>query len=187
MQELFTHGSRRVVTIAQAVVKEMKHEELGTEHLLIGLVELREGLSRQVLHGYNLTSSMFREQLEEGSHFHMRDAGYTMQAKQVLARSVREAEDRGSEFVDDIDILLSILQPNEDNEALTILKLLGDADIIGNLRALAFERISGRETFELAERISRSLIGHSKESLQQILQFIELSSDERQRLLDSID
>ena len=54
MFERFTDGARRAVTDAQVVARRLGHDRIGTEHVLLGLVE-GDGVAAQVLGGAGVT------------------------------------------------------------------------------------------------------------------------------------
>ncbi len=49
MFERFTHSARQVVVLAQAEARSLRHDYIGTEHLLLGLLGASEGLAARVL------------------------------------------------------------------------------------------------------------------------------------------
>lgn len=49
MFERFTHSSREVVVQAQAEARSLRHDYIGTEHLLLGLLRVTDGLAARVL------------------------------------------------------------------------------------------------------------------------------------------
>jgi ATP-dependent Clp protease ATP-binding subunit ClpC len=49
MSNRFTERAQRVILIAQEEAKRLNHDYVGTEHILLGLVALGEGVAAQVL------------------------------------------------------------------------------------------------------------------------------------------
>jgi ATP-dependent Clp protease ATP-binding subunit ClpC len=47
--ERFTDQARQVVVLAQVEARELKHNHIGTEHILLGLASLEDGLAAQIL------------------------------------------------------------------------------------------------------------------------------------------
>lgn len=63
MFERFTEGARRVVVAAQQEARELGHRPIGTEHLLLGLVLVEDGVAAAVLRRSGLTASEMRDEL----------------------------------------------------------------------------------------------------------------------------
>ena len=49
MFERFTDQARRVVTLAQEEARMLRHNRIGTEHLLLGLIQVDDGVAAQAL------------------------------------------------------------------------------------------------------------------------------------------
>ncbi|WP_067135545.1 Clp protease N-terminal domain-containing protein [Microtetraspora malaysiensis] len=56
MFERFTREARQTVAQAQAHARRLNHPKIGTEHLLLGLLEQPDTMSARILHGHGLTS-----------------------------------------------------------------------------------------------------------------------------------
>lgn len=63
MFERFTDDARRVVKRAQEEARELRHAQIGTEHLLLGLLWYRETLSAQLLHAHGLDRERARSEV----------------------------------------------------------------------------------------------------------------------------
>ncbi len=55
MFEKFTNLAKRSLTYAQDEAITLRHDFIGTEHLLLGLVRVREGVAGELLHSYAIT------------------------------------------------------------------------------------------------------------------------------------
>jgi ATP-dependent Clp protease ATP-binding subunit ClpA len=65
MFERFTQGARKAVTDAQVVARRLGHDRIGTEHVLLGLLE-GDGVAARVLAGLGVTTdAVEREVLAE--------------------------------------------------------------------------------------------------------------------------
>jgi len=53
--ERFTERARQVVVLAQEEARILKHNYIGTEHILLGLLREEEGIAAYVLGGLGLT------------------------------------------------------------------------------------------------------------------------------------
>ena len=62
MFERFTERARQVVVLAQEEARTLKHNYIGTEHILLGLLREGEGLAAQILTEAGLTLDGLRQQ-----------------------------------------------------------------------------------------------------------------------------
>jgi hypothetical protein len=113
--ERFTDQSRRVLVLAQEEARLLDHSFIGTEHLLLGLMQ--EGVAAQVLAGCDISLSAVREQA-------VRTIGlsgisptgfppFTPRAKKVLELSLRSALQLGDEEIGPEHILLGLIQEGQ--------------------------------------------------------------------------
>ena len=61
--EKFTDRARRVVVRAQEEARTLNHDSIGTEHILLGLLRLGEGVAAQVLTGLGADLDGVRERV----------------------------------------------------------------------------------------------------------------------------
>ena len=61
MFERFTERARQVVVLAQEEARTLKHNYIGTEHILLGLLREEEGLAARVLESLDITVERVRE------------------------------------------------------------------------------------------------------------------------------
>jgi len=61
--ERFTERARQVVVLAQAEARELRHNYIGTEHLLLGLLRDEEGIAARVLAARSVTVDRVRSEL----------------------------------------------------------------------------------------------------------------------------
>src|SRR5436853_1056118 len=62
MFERFTERARQVVVLAQEEARTLKHNYIGTEHILLGLLREEEGLAARVLESLDITAERVRAQ-----------------------------------------------------------------------------------------------------------------------------
>src|ERR1051326_4128763 len=128
MFERFTERARRVVVLAQDEARELKHEYIGTEHLLLGLLRERESVAARALAGLGVTLDEVRERVQAASPAGERSpAGqipFTPRAKRTLELSLREALAHGHNHIGTEHVLLG-LSRDEDGIAVQILRELG--------------------------------------------------------------
>src|SRR5260370_13478714 len=65
MFERFTDQARQVVTLAQEEARMLKHNRIGTEHILLGLIQVDDGVAAESLESMGISLSAVREQVEE--------------------------------------------------------------------------------------------------------------------------
>src|SRR5512132_2351514 len=63
MFERFTERARQVVVLAQEEARTLKHNYIGTEHILLGLLREEEGLAARVLESRDITVERVRAQV----------------------------------------------------------------------------------------------------------------------------
>ena len=134
MFERFTERARQVVVLAQDESRQLKHNYIGTEHLLLGLMREEEGLGARVLESLGVSLEAARGQVErivgKGDEVVNGQIPFTPRAKKVLELSLREARSLNHNYIGTEHILLGIVREN-DGVAMEILRDLGvDADKI---------------------------------------------------------
>src|SRR5437868_10080965 len=65
MSNRFTERAQRVILIAQEEAKRLNHDYVGTEHLLLGLIALGEGVAAQVLANLGVDLRRVRGEIEK--------------------------------------------------------------------------------------------------------------------------
>ena len=64
MFERFTDKARRVVVLAQEEARILNHDYIGTEHLLLGLLQEDKGVAARALEALGITHDAVRQQVE---------------------------------------------------------------------------------------------------------------------------
>ncbi len=113
MFERFTDSARQVLVLAQEQAADFSHGYIGTEHLLLGLVE-GEGVAAQALHSHGVWLEAVRGQVElvigPGQRAPRGGVAFTPRAKRVLEFSLREALALGRNRVGAEDLLLGLIR-----------------------------------------------------------------------------
>ncbi|MEA3306296.1 MAG: Clp protease N-terminal domain-containing protein, partial [Elusimicrobiota bacterium] len=125
----FTERAQRVILIAQEEAKRLNHDYVGTEHILLGLVALGEGVSAQVLTNLNVDIRKVRSEIEKivGTGDNMMLLGeipFTPRAKKVLEYAVEEAQHMGHTYIGTEHILMGLIR-EEEGVAARVLDNLG--------------------------------------------------------------
>jgi ATP-dependent Clp protease ATP-binding subunit ClpC len=136
MFERFTDRARQVVVLAQDEARGLKHNYLGTEHVLLGLLREEEGLAARVLESLDITVEEVRAQVVrivgEGDELTSGQMPLAPRAKKVLELALREALSLGHNYVSTEHILLGLVRENEGVAARILLDFDADAEKIRN-------------------------------------------------------
>ena len=112
MFERFTERARRVVVLAQEESGRLRHNHIGTEHLLLGLIREGEGVAAQALHACGVTLDEAREGVEGIVGYGEGDASqkpFTPRSKRVLELALREAQGLRHDHIGTEHLLLGLL------------------------------------------------------------------------------
>src|SRR6266513_2961377 len=101
--ERFTERARQVVVLAQEEARTLKHNYIGTEHILLGLLREEEGLAARVLESLDITVERVRAQVVRivgsGDEVTTGQIPFTPRAKKVLELALREALSLGHNYI----------------------------------------------------------------------------------------
>ena len=118
MMNDFTPRAQQVLALARKEAERFKHNYVGTEHLLLGLIKLGQGVAVNVLQKMGLDLERVRMEVEKhvGSHPATNMIGnipYTPRVKKVLALAGKEAKALNHSYVGTEHILLGLLREGE--------------------------------------------------------------------------
>jgi ATP-dependent Clp protease ATP-binding subunit ClpC len=151
--ERFTERARQVVVLAQHEARDLKHNYIGTEHLLLGLLAEQEGLAARVLASLGVTPEDARERVEKvvgpGDEVSTGQIPFTPHAKKALELSLREALSLEHNYIETEHILLGLIRENNGAAARILLDFDLDAD---RIRDAVFE---GLEPHTVAANVGR--------------------------------
>src|SRR5689334_1459567 len=128
----FTPRAQQVLALARKEADRFNHNFVGTEHLLLGLIKLGQGVAVNVLQKMGLDLETVRMEVEKqvGTGPDQKMIGnipYTPRVKKVLALAAKEAKNLNHTYVGTEHILLGLLREG-DGVAARVLKNL-DVDI----------------------------------------------------------
>src|SRR2546421_185621 len=136
MFERFTERARQVVVLAQEEARTLKHNYIGTEHILLGLLREEEGVAARVLESLDITVEEVRAQVArivgQGDEVTTGQIPFTPRAKKVLELALREALSLGHNYIGTEHILLGLVRENEGVAARILLDFDADAEKIRN-------------------------------------------------------
>src|ERR1700737_2398636 len=136
MFERFTERARQVVVLAQEEARTLKHNYIGTEHILLGLLREEEGLAARVLESLDVTVERVRGQVVRivgsGEEETSGQIPFTPRAKKVLELAQHEALSLGHNYIGPEHILLGLARENEGVAARILLDFDADSEKIRN-------------------------------------------------------
>jgi ATP-dependent Clp protease ATP-binding subunit ClpA len=117
MFERFTEEGRRTVVLAQEEARALLHNYIGTEHLLLGLLRMREGVAAEVLESFGVSADDVHGQVLRIVGRGEKEPGdqipFTPRSKKVLELSLREALQLGHQEITGGHLLLALLREGE--------------------------------------------------------------------------
>ena len=131
----FTDEARRVLDLALDEARARGSNRIGTEHILFGLVQERDGIAAEALDLMGISLDAVRQQIEQitgqgqeapaPSH-----QQYTLRAKRALDMSLREALQLGHHHIGTEHILLGLLREGEGPAAQVLIELGADLKLV---------------------------------------------------------
>ena len=164
--EKFTDKARKVLVLAQDEARALHQPYVGTEHILLGLIQEKEGLAAQALARLNVTYDgavqairqvvTIDEDTDVSGHL-----SFTPRVRRVLENSLREAMQMGQSYIATEHLLLGIVREGEGTalEVLGRMGVTGD-DIRGALNDLVGQSAvyAGRNAFDPTANTSDSML-----------------------------
>ena len=136
MFQRFSDSARRVVVLAQEEARKLNHNYIGTEHLLLGLIQEGEGIAARALEAVQVNLDTVRSQVVEiigrGSTPPSGHIPFTPRAKKVLELSLREALQLGHNYIGTEHIMLGLIREGEGVAAKVLVKLWVDLELLRN-------------------------------------------------------
>ena len=117
MFEQFTERARQVVVCAQEEARNLKHDHVGPEHILLGLLREREGIAARVLESFDITLERARGEVVRmvgvGDAVIPGQMPFTPDAKRVLEESMHVALSLEHNYIGTEHLLLALLTLDE--------------------------------------------------------------------------
>lgn len=123
----FTERAQKAILLAQEEAKRLRHDYVGTEHILLGLIAESEGVAATALKKVGIDLEKTREEVIRtvgGGSFDADIMGFTPRTKRIFELSFVQARKLGHNYIGTEHILLGLLDENE-GVAIVILKKLG--------------------------------------------------------------
>src|SRR4029453_1373128 len=118
MFDRFTDRARKVMGLARQEAQRLNHEYIGTEHILLGLVQEGSGVAANVLKNLDIDLKKIRQEVEKlvkagPSMVTMGQLPFTPRAKKVLELALEEASNLGHTYIGTEHLLLGLIRENE--------------------------------------------------------------------------
>lgn len=144
MFERFTSRARTVADLAQEIARNLKHSNIGTEHILLAFITEGGGITAQALHNLGVMPSQVIENLNKLAPAPSRKAvsgsiPFDSDARKAFAIALREAQVFGHNYIGTEHILLGILGV----EKCLAMKILISMNIDPNLVRTEVVRLMG--------------------------------------------
>lgn len=134
MFERFSDRARRVLALAQEEARLFNHSFIGTEHILLGLIQEGEGLAAQALRALEISVVGVRQEVEETIGRADRPPSgkppFTPRAKSVLELSLRAAMQLGHANIDTEHLLLGLIRDGESVGSQVLINLGADLESV---------------------------------------------------------
>ena len=128
MFDRFTDRARRVMALARKEAQRFNHDFIGTEHVLLGLIQEGSGVAANVLKNLGVETEKIRREIEKNvqsgpSMVTMGQLPFTPRAKKVLELSLEEAQELGHNYIGTEHLLLGLIRENDGVAAQVLLDL----------------------------------------------------------------
>ena len=124
----FTEGAKNALKFAEEKARELGHNYIGTEHLLLGLICEKEGAAANLLSITGVSETAVMEDVMQligkGDYTFTQGFGYTPRSKKILELSLSYSRQLGQSYVGTEHILLALIREKE-GVAFKILSDLG--------------------------------------------------------------
>jgi len=129
MFDRFTERARKVMTLARQEAQKLNNDYIGTEHILLGLVQEGSGVAAQVLKNLDVDLRKVRAEVERlvehgTSPVSGTQLPFTPRAKRVLELALEEAQNLGHNYIGTEHLLLGLIRES-DGPAAHVLQNLG--------------------------------------------------------------
>jgi ATP-dependent Clp protease ATP-binding subunit ClpC len=152
MFERFTDRAHRTLALAREEARALHHGGVGTEHLLLGLLQEGDGVAAKALESLGISLETVRQQVEEiigqGQQTPSGSIRFSPRAKKVLELSRREALQLGHHYIGTEHILLGLIREGEGVAAQVLVSLGAD---LGTVRQRVIQLLHGYQGGEEPE------------------------------------
>lgn len=174
MQEKFTRQAQEALTLAKKTAQSCKHNYIGTEHILVGLIDQKEGTAGKVLEEFNVDKEKLLGLIDnliappQGDTL-AKAPGYSPRARKIIESAQKEAESHHEDQAGTEHLLLALLKET-DCVATRLLYTLGvniQKLYIGILSAMGMDEEAISEEFQAGRAIKNKKAASSTPTLDQ--------------------
>ncbi len=144
--EKFTVKARQVVVTAQEEARLLKHNYIGTEHILLGLLDAPDSMAAKILHqlGYNKETAQvdIAAVVKPGTEELRGHIPFTPRAKKTLELALREALQLHHNYIGTEHILLALVREGEGVGAKVLAERINP---ISKIRAAVLASVEGSQ------------------------------------------
>ena len=142
----FNEGVRKAMDAAQQEARDLGHNYIGSEHLLLGLLSVPEGAAAKALKNVGITKDVVRQivlqLIGKGDYQFNEHFGYTPRTKKIIELSLQEAKRLDHNYVGTEHLLLALLRERESVAA----RIIEDSGVdVNQLKNTLMGNISGKE------------------------------------------
>jgi ATP-dependent Clp protease ATP-binding subunit ClpC len=128
MFDRFTDRAKKVMSYARQEAQRLNHEYIGTEHILLGLIQEGSGVAANVLKNMSVDLEKIRQEVEKivktgPSTVTMGQLPFTPRAKKVLELSMEEASSLSHNYIGTEHLLLGLIRESEGIAAQVLMNL----------------------------------------------------------------
>jgi len=191
----FTERAQKVLALAQEEAVRLGHNNIGTEHILLGLIREGDGIAAKALVALNLGLEKIQDEVESligRGQEQPTNIAYTPRAKKVIELSMDEARKLGHTYVGTEHILLGLIREGEGVAARVlnnlgvslnkarqqVLQLLGSSEVVSsqhnsqtNVNTPTLDGLARDLTASAKEGRLDPVIGRSKE-IERVIQVL---------------
>ena len=118
MFDRFTDRARKVMGLARQEAQRLGHDYIGTEHVLLGLIQEGNGVASDVLKSLDIDLKKIRQEVEKlvspgNTMVTMGQLPFTPHAKKVLELALEEASNLGHNYIGTEHLLLGLIREQE--------------------------------------------------------------------------
>ncbi len=182
MIDRFTEAAREAISLAADAAESLGHSYVGTEHLLIGLIQEEEGVAGKVLEASGVRADKVVELVSQlispNQPVRMAEqGGYSPSARRVLENSYREAVRFKAPLIGTEHILISMIRESDCVAArllntlgvsiqklyLEVLSAMGEDVPAGREELLAGKAVRGKAGTPVLDNFSRDLTAQARD------------------------
>jgi ATP-dependent Clp protease ATP-binding subunit ClpC len=128
MYKNITESARKVMEQANQEAQRLGHEYIGTEHVLLGLIKVEDGIAVEILKGFGLDAGELEQQIAKivpspSTGTVSQQLPQTPRTKKIIDNAIEEARALGQDYVGTEHLLLGLLRDEESAASQVLLNL----------------------------------------------------------------